>query len=395
MEHYPQPHVNPKTLQAYPTSSLISGTTLGYKLKFRFHSEPSPKVIKFFYLLLSKSFFNKRKTFLKLIRSPTWWFFKKNRIINLYNKKKKYNKKKIRYNTYELRLNSNLLIKKEHLATFQIYDFFFEYNCYMYLRLVSCDKNSKKTKNNFKTYLALNFYKSNLSYFRKKWEVQYSLSNPLNYTIPGSVRKQQLLINNKEKFIKSILKNKVNYYSQLKVFSFLLTGTRSFNVNWGKPKQFLFFDWITNFKFLWRYKFFLNLLIIYSFVILNQHIQISANLLIDYLAPQFRTIFSKHEHRYLIKFIIRFISMFARVLDKEKFSNIEQLLFCQIIITGRWQRKRWVRPFPTVLTSKDPKFFKMFIKHRKEPYITSMSSKEVWTQKGVITFWITLFFKQI
>lgn len=165
-----------------------------------------------------------------------------------------------------------------------------------------------------------------------------------------------------------------------------------FNKNFNK--NFYIFQLLNQIRFLWRSKFLLNLFIIYYYLITNKNLNYNATILLNYLTIQFRVIFSKFEQKLLLYLLLNFNKLFINLNNNLNRNNLNNLILLQVIITGRWQRKRWVTPFPKLYISSPFQYNKLYKKINKQHYILSYKQSSIWTKKGNIGIRIFLLYNR-
>ena len=184
---------------------------------------------------------------------------------------------------------------------------------------------------------------------------------------------------------KKILLNKI------KIIQYYNTQRLNLNMKWSK---FSILTTISHLKFLWRSKFTYNLLLIYYYIINNVNTAKAASLLLNYLALQFRILFSKYEQKLFLYLILNFNKLFIKNVNITKLNYFNNLILLQLIITGRWQRKRWVTPFPKTYISSSLNFNKIYKKLYKYHYRLSYAQKSIWTRKGIIGLRVFLIYNR-
>lgn len=172
-------------------------------------------------------------------------------------------------------------------------------------------------------------------------------------------------------YVKYILLKKIKIYSNHKFLNLKINNN-------------FFFTLINQIRFLWRSKLLVNLLIIYYYLVTSYSIKNNATILIEYLTVQFRIIFSKYEQKLLLYLLLNLNKIFLNLTNIIKYNYFNNLILLQIIITGRWQRKRWVTPFPKTYTSSSLEYNKLLKKYIVKNYYISYSQNNIWTRKGNI-----------
>lgn len=224
-----------------------------------------------------------------------------------------------------------------------------------------------------------NFNNNLIYYYMLKWNLsnqQYKF-NYLNtdynslYNNTNFIHKYKILMY----LSKLVLLKKIKFVKQ---FNYNLKILKFKSKN--SPKLFF----LEQIKFLWRSKFTYNLFIIYNLILTTKIIKCSAIILLNYLQIQFRILFSKQEQKLLLYLILNFNKIFIQQLNINKLNYTNNLILLQLIITGRWQRKRWVTPFPKTYISSPYNYNKLSKKIKNNNYYLSYAQKSVWTRKGNI-----------
>lgn len=313
----------------------------------------------------------------QLVYSRPWRFYKYSSYFNLVNKKKKILANllfKSRWPWRPFKFQNLNILKVEFLEFFNSYLFRFYNNLpnlptFIYLFII------------YNNWLKL------LAQITLKWNLIYSLIKPVNFNFNFKILITKTLLN--ESKLKIISQTKL-LNNSIKLFII------SKRVNIWKSRSLLMYNFWKHMLyiwFFWRSKFFINLVVVYNTVLTTPKLEFTSKTLVNYLSVQMRIIFSKLEQKYLLYFLLTFNKILIKESDWIGFNMLNQLVILHIIIRGRWQRKRWVRPFPKKYTIGNLKFFKLFKKYTKTEYYLSLSNKQIFTRKGTIHIWIFLFFK--
>lgn len=307
-----------------------------------------------------------------MFNSISWFTYKYN-YINLYNRKKKF------YNIDNLKLmNINYYYNKKN----NLY-LLFNYNIYLINQFHNYSFNSYLVTD-VPNIINLNFFNLELKKFIIKWLLK--LYTNFTYNKNKLIKNSKLIKYNKYKlllyFNKQLLKKKLKVKTKIWLNAF-------------NSKHYKYtFNLLKRIKFLWRSKFAINLLLIYYFLLFNKNLNLSATILINYLTIQFRIIFSKYEQKMLLYSILTFNKIFIKIINVKKWNYLNKLILLQIIITGRWQRKRWVTPFPKLYISSPLQYNKLFKKIYKSNYSIIYKQSTIWTRKGVIGLRIFLLYQK-
>ena len=387
----------------YPYSSVTSWNliTLENKIIINYY-KPSVKTPLFkkssylnqFLKINRKIFFNfpTKKSFLRwnrLLFSTCWWTYYYDYKLNLFNKRTKLNKilfwyRSYYYNSYNFISNSLQNFNYKYLS----HNLFISYKFQLY--------NSYKTtlfKNNY-YYLILNNLlivdlKNCLKMFIIKWKINnitnlnFILNNYKwflnNNKIDSKIKKYKLFFVIIKISAKQKIKFYTNYFQPLKQDS-----------NNNNNKNLTIF--LLSIKFLWRYQLTINLVWVYIHIFTTTNIQLCGDYFINYIQIQLRVIFSKYEQKTFLKLILKLNKAFINIINLNKYNFYNNLILLQIIITGRWQRKRWVSPFPLHFKSGLVKLNKVKKTYKQPLFYTIYRVKQVVTRKGIIGFRIFLFF---
>ena len=163
------------------------------------------------------------------------------------------------------------------------------------------------------------------------------------------------------------------------------------NTIFTKFNKIIFTQFFFNAKFLWRFQLTINLIIIYIYLFLSN--TLNTNILLVYLKIQLRVIFSKHEQKFFLKLILQLNKFFINKINIYKYNSFNNLILLQIIITGRWQRKRWVNPFPQKYKSGLVELNQIFKSYKKINLYLNYKSSQILTRKGIIGLRLFLFYK--
>lgn len=155
----------------------------------------------------------------------------------------------------------------------------------------------------------------------------------------------------------------------------------------------LYYFFIKKFKFMWRYLLIVNLIKLYIYLLTTNNLNKTASLLNHYFKNQLRVLFSKQDQKYFLYLILNFNKIFINSFNNYKYNICNNLNSFKIIITGRWQRKRWVTPFPKTYRAGLVKYNILFKKYDKSNYILSYDQKTIFTKKGDIGLRLFLMFK--
>lgn len=301
-------------------------------------------------------------------KSGAWLAYKHNKI-NLLNKKKKF----LAFKPF-IKCLTNSNIKSSLTQTIYSINSFlplsYKYNFVFYQNIL-----------NFKQ-----IYKFNYQIFFTYYILKYTLSHKNNWLISTNFADALYLTNSKIKKYKLVLYySKVILKTKIKFIQWGGSPQQTPNrLNWDKNQILSLMYQQYRIKFLWRSKFTYNLLIVYFILLTFQNLTKGANILITYLSLQFRILFSKHEQKFLMYLILNFNKYFIASINISKFNYYNRLLLLQLIITGRWQRKRWVTPFPKTYLSSPYNYNKFYKKLHKNHYFFSFAQQSVWTRKGNI-----------
>ena len=113
-----------------------------------------------------------------------------------------------------------------------------------------------------------------------------------------------------------------------------------------KHQQKIILNVLITFRFLWRYAWTYTLFLLYLRLLTYKEKRQSVKLLTNYYQFQFRLLFSKLDQKFFLRLIIQWNKFILTFCKNNNLLWLNKLHFFQIIITGRWQRKRWVNPFP-------------------------------------------------
>lgn len=237
------------------------------------------------------------------------------------------------------------------------------------------------------------FLFKNLIY--KKYEnIQYFLNSYYNYT---QNNKKYNLYYFTYKFIYNKLRfNSYNNYYLLN-YSLKLWQKEHKNSNFLKVIKV---NWFRNFidlfrrkfKLFWRKHLILNLILIYLIIFQYKRFIDIARIFGNYATVQLRIIFKKHDQRRFFVLILKLNKFF---INKKfyffKYYNFNTLEACMIIITGRWQRKRWVGSFP----KRYREGLVIRAKHHHFDYWYSFFQGDIYNKKGNIGFRIFFIGNQV
>lgn len=307
---------------------------------------------------------------------------------NLFNKRSNY---------LNILLNNEIVISKrrsskrkfmlEHLV--EVWTFVNRYNFKSNLILLK--------KNNFFLISLLN----DLKFFEKKESYLLNIEKwLLALKFPFSTSNIKKISKDYYKFFFNF-----RFYKKYKLFYFACSLTTKYkmkiykkfipkpNLNFSKKRNGLFFFW-KGIKFLWRFQLVINLLLLYMYIYYyNSNNNILSNILLNYLQCQFRVLFSKQEQKALLKLTLKVNKFFIAKTNLIKYNFFNKLIIMQIIITGRWMRKRWVTPFPKYYKSGLVELNKIFKSYKSHYNIYfSYKDKQILTRKGLIGIRLFLFF---
>lgn len=302
-------------------------------------------------------------------KTKSWFSYKYNYIINVFNKKAKFNspsKNALQLN-YNLRLYK-IIVKNSNLNFCHSLTLYRPYNFKTYLKYL----NQTPALN------TISFFKQNyLNSYISKWLIIFKTKNYKFTTLLNGPQTWKLEYIYKYKVL--IYYNKLIFKQKLQILS------KPLKKNYTKYYQTLeVFKFLNQIRFLWRSKFLINMFIIYFYMLTNKNLNINATILLDYLSIQFRVIFSKYEQKLLLYLVLNFNRLFIKFNSSIKLNNLNNLVLLQIIITGRWQRKRWVTPFPKLFISSPLQYNKLAKKIYKNNYYLSYKQSSIWTKKGNI-----------
>jgi hypothetical protein len=313
--------------------------------------------------------------------------------INLFNRKLKYFKKYIMlkpkkiiknivlfiYNIYNLHYNIKLLFLKPviYIGKLQT-QFWWLKACWYFFSIFKILSNNLIFRN--KIIWVLHIYKIIINKQLLKWNIKlinkyskqlYSFTNLLTSSFLNIVHQYKLMIR-----FKFLFNHKFNIYIWQQQYLNLkqIINPQSF-------KMITFLLLFIQLKFLWRNRLLLNLLLL-NFILLTYPLfYIVSKILGTYIQIQLRVLFSKNEQKFFLTLILQLTKFFINKKPLFKYSfynnNINAL---KIIITGRWQRKRWVAPFPKTFTQ--GKIFNF--KYLNKNLIISYYQAPIYTRKGNI-----------
>lgn len=302
-------------------------------------------------------------------KTKSWFSYKYNYIINVFNKKSKfYSSFKKPQTLYNLHFYKTSTFSTSLYFCYNINLFNPIYNFKNYL------KNLNKTVNP----IIIGFLKQNcLNFYTSKWLMGFKTIDLKGLSLPGTVPSLKLEHTHKYKLL--IYYNKIILKQKLQILS------KPFKKSYIKYYQTLeVFKILNQIRFLWRSKFLINMFIIYFYIITNKNLNVNATILLNYLSIQFRVIFSKYEQKLLLYLVLNFNKLFIKFNASIRLNHLNNLILLQIIITGRWQRKRWVTPFPKLYISSPLQYNKLAKKIYKNNYYLSYKQSSIWTKKGNI-----------
>ena len=325
-----------------------------------------------------------------LFNTTAWWSYFFDYKLNLFNKKSKH------YGINYLNNNTNLLFfKKNNLIIKNNLNF--NINSHLTNQLFVFNNVLKQfinlpTKNNLLNLvnnLWLNYNNKLLMCMVLRWSLGIVASKLPRLYYKNDYNK---LKKNYTQYKLLLNVTKINYNNKLKIFKHSTQYKNLFKFNKYKKKYNLL-NFFINIRFLWRSQLTINLIILYLYLYTNKNLIMSSTVLLNYIQTQLRVVFSKNDQKSFLNLFLLFNKIFITKLNTVKYNYFNELLLLQLIITGRWQRKRWVTPFPKYYKSGIVKFSKLYNKYNQQDVYLSYKTKKVFTRKGVIGLRVFLFFK--